>query len=406
MRPPDDTGQAGRTAPSRPVARAPRPLRVAVDGRVMQNRYHGIGRHTFELVRHLADRDVDLVVVRDPTEGGRFDVDGLGAHPSVRLLDLAAPVTSLWMQARWPRLLASVAPDVLLVPYHLASPWVHPRVPTVAYVHDCIFETDSAYAPGGPRFRLMYRLATRLALSRATAVATVSQATRWELRRHYGVALDDDAVIPHGVGEQFLALDRTRRPPASAPGASPYVLHVGVQRPHKNHAVLLTAFADVARVIPEVRLILVGDADTRFPTTVPVMIRDLEIGERVEVRSHVDDDELLQLYQRASAFAFPSLVEGFGLPVLEAMAAGVPTVTSDAAAVVEASHGASLVAPALEPRAWADALIRILTNPVLAADLTTRGRGVAAHNTWEHAADCTLRLLERLGRRRVGGRSD
>jgi glycosyltransferase involved in cell wall biosynthesis len=373
-----------------------RRMRVAVDGRVMQDSYHGIGRHTFELVRRLADRDVDLIIVRDPTRRGRIDVDELADKPSVRLVDLAVPVVSLAAQPRWPRLLAAAAPDVLVVPYHLATPWLHPRLPTVAFVHDCIFEADPSFAPGGRRFRFAYETATRLALARATAVATVSQATRQELRRVYGFVLADDAVVPHGVGQQFLALTST--PSALPPGgrARRYVLHVGIQRPHKNHAVLIAAFAEVAKVLPDLQLILVGQVDRRFPTRVPELIREQALTGRVQVRCDVDDDELLRLYRGAAAFAFPSLVEGFGLPVLEAMAAGVPTVTSDAPAVVEAGGGASVVVPALDVQAWAVALLRVLTDTAFAADIAARGRRVAALNTWDRSADRTLRLLRRV----------
>lgn len=373
------------------------PLRVAVDGRVMQDRYHGIGRHTYEIVRRLADRDLELVVVRDATSSGRPHVDGLSEHPSVRLVDLPVPVVSPKAQLRWPRLLAELEPDVLLVPYHLATPWWHPGVATVAFVHDCIFETDPAFCPGGRRFQLLYCAATRLALSRATAVATISRATQADLRDIHGVAVPDDAVVPHGVGEQFVALGATR-PPV---GATPYVLHVGVRRPHKNHDVLVRAFAGVARAVPDVRLVVLGDVDARFPSRLPELADELGIGDRVEFRSRVEDDELLDLYRHAAAFAFPSLIEGFGLPVLEAMAAGIPTVTSDAPAVVEAAGGASLVVPAREPGAWTDALVRVLTQPTLAADLAAAGRRVAAESTWDRAVDRTLRLLESLSGRHV-----
>jgi glycosyltransferase involved in cell wall biosynthesis len=303
-------------------------------------------------------------------------------------------VVSPAAQPRWPRLLTATAPDVLLVPYHLASPWVHPRVPTVAFVHDCIFEAHPSFAPGGRRFRVAYEMATRLALARSTVVATVSEATRQELWRLYGRAVADDAVVPHGVGDQFRALagDSSQR----SPERRRYVLHVGAHRPHKNHAVLIAAFAQVARLLPDVELILVGQPDRRFPPIVPRLIQTRGLTDRVHVREAVDDHELLTLYAGAAAFAFPSVVEGFGLPVLEAMAAGVPTVTSDAAAVVEAAGGASLVVPAHDIRAWGEALLRVLTDAPLAADLAGRGRRVAADHTWDRAADRTLRLLDRV----------
>ncbi len=368
------------------------PLRVAVDGRVMQDRYHGIGRHTYELLRRLADRDVHLIVVRDPVRTGRLDVDKLAAAPTVTLVDLAVPVVSPAAQPHWPRLLGTLRPDVLLVPYHLAAPWWHPGVPTVAFVHDCILEADPGYAPGGRRFQLAYRLATRLALARSSAVATISEATRRDLHRRYGVRVAPDAVVPHGVGEQFLAPGR-----AGPPAAGRYVLHVGAHRPHKNHRVLLAAFAEVARAVPDVRLVLVGQPDDRFGTAVPELVRRLDLADRVDVRVAVDDAELLALYRGAAAFAFPSLVEGFGLPVLEAMAAGVPTVTSDAAAVLEAAGGASLVVAGQDVTGWSRALRRVLTEPHLAADLAARGRRVAAAATWDAAADRTLALLRRVG---------
>jgi glycosyltransferase involved in cell wall biosynthesis len=363
----------------------------------MQDSYHGIGRHTFELIQRLAPRDVELVVVHDSTRAGRLDVAGLARHNSVRLVDLPIPVVAPSAQLRWPALLAATRPDVLVVPYHLATPWLHPRVPTVAFVHDCIFESDSAYRPGGTFFNTAYRAATRVALARATAVATVSQATRVELQRHYGLGISADAVIPHGVGEQFLSLAQSSSDtPIPANLKTRYILHVGVHRPHKNHAVLLAAFAEVARVLPNVRLVLVGQADPRFPTLVRDLIRQYGVERRVDVLPHVGNDQLLDLYRNAAAFAFPSLVEGFGLPVLEAMAAGVPAVISDDPATAEAGAGACMVVPARDSRAWSAALIRVLTESPLAHDLIARGRQAALLSTWERAADRTLQLLQRV----------
>jgi glycosyltransferase involved in cell wall biosynthesis len=370
-------------------------MRVGVDGRVMQDRYHGIGRHTFELLRRLAERDVELVVVTDSSRLGRIGFPVLSRHPNVALVDLPVPVVSPAAQVALPRLLARTRPDVFLSPYHLAAPLLHPRVPTVAFVHDCIFEADPRFRPGGRGFGPRYRAATRAVIATATAIATISHATRADLERYYGLALDDSAVVPHGVGDEFLGLAGAPSRPGSA---ARYVLHVGVHRPHKDHAVLVEAFARVARDLPDIRLVLVGQPDPRFPVSVAELVQEHGVADRVDILAHVDDARLLELYRGASAFAFPSLVEGFGLPVLEAMAAGVPTVTSSHPAVVEAGAGASLVVPRRGPQAWAAALTRVLTDRRVAADMVARGRAAAAAHKWEHAADRTLALLRAVHR--------
>jgi glycosyltransferase involved in cell wall biosynthesis len=107
---------------------------------------------------------------------------------------------------------------------------------------------------------------------------------------------------------------------------------------------------------------------------------------------------LLGVYANAAVFGYPSLVEGFGMPVLEAMAAGLPVVASDAEAVREVAGGAALIVPAREPRDWVRALDRVLSDPREARDLTRRARDVAANHTWARSAERTLALLTRTAR--------
>jgi glycosyltransferase involved in cell wall biosynthesis len=373
-------------------------LRIGVDGRVMQDRYHGIGRHTYELVNRLAARECELVIVHDPSRQGRLDVARFAAHPRVRLVELRLPVVSPLAPAALARVLWAERPDVFLAPYHLAAPLLHPRVPTLTFIHDCIIESDPVFRPGGRLFGAAYTLATRLAIARTSAIATISEATRTELERRYRIRVGDDAVIPHGVGEDFL--EQPEPPTAAARFRAPhrYVLHVGVHRPHKNHAVLIEAFARVARDVPDVRLVLVGQRDERFPVGVDELVGGHGVADRVDLLENVDNAQLLDLYRNASAFAFPSLMEGFGLPVLEAMASGVPAVISDDPATVEAGSGAALVVPRRDVAAWAEALRTVLTEEQVVDDMVTRGRKVAHENTWDRAADRTLALLRRVSR--------
>jgi glycosyltransferase involved in cell wall biosynthesis len=369
-------------------------MRVLVDGRVIQNRYHGIGRYTLELLRALPVRtDVELVVLTTWQPEQRV-VEDLGDRPDVRLIPVRAPVVSLSAQVRWAQLLRRWRPDVVFEPYHLAVPWLHGRTPVVTVVHDCIFETDPAFALGA-RMRRAYLIATRVALARADVVATISHATRADLHRYYGLDVAEDHVIPHAVGSQFRA---DGNPPSARPADLPprYVLHVGVRRPHKDQPTLVRAFHLLRQRLSDVSLILVGDNDERFHDPLPDLIAELGLEQHVSWFPRVSEQRLVELYRHADLFAFPSLIEGFGLPVLEAMAAGSPVVASDAPAVVEASAGAALVVPRSDPVAWSTAMERVLRDPGLAARLVRAGRGVAARTTWQSSARSTLNLLLRV----------
>lgn len=371
-------------------------IRIAVDGRVIQDRYHGIGRYTLELIRAMARQErADLIVLYGHEPGERLSVSELAGEKGVRLFEFDTRVASFREQLGWRAILEQVSADALLVPYHLATPWFS-ATPSVAILHDCIFESDTRFAPTR-RIRLFYRLATRLALGRAAGIVTVSEATRASLHLSYGVSIDAKSVVHHGVNTRFskrcspAALAHARAELGLPPR---YVLHVGVRRPHKNQLTLVRAFTTVAALDPPVDLVLVGEPDERFSDPVPTLIDHLGLAGRVHLLPSVSERLLPAVYQSASAFAFPSLVEGFGLPILEAMAAGVPVVASDTPAVVEAAGGAALVVPAHDVPGWSAALVEVLTKADLARDLRRRGAAVAKRSTWDLTGRRMLELIE------------
>ena len=333
--------------------RANAPLRILVDGRVMQDRFHGIGRYTFELLCELSRRDVDLVVLHWP-DGGRVNLDELMSRPTVRAVPSRTPVVSLRSQWELSRAMLAYRPDVVFIPYHLSTPLVHGRVPVVSVIHDCIFERDAA-AKGRSAFSLAYGTATRLAIRSAAALATPSQASRGDIRRFYGAELPAETVLPHGVGAQFLSLARQARPrPAGLPER--YILHVGARRPHKNQRVLVEALPALRATHPDLGLVLGGQIDPRFPDEAGELVETLGLSNYVRQYTDADDEMLQGLYAHAAVFAFPSLAEGFGIPILEAMAAGVPVVTSDAAAVQETADGGALTVSGTTADHWVQAL--------------------------------------------------
>jgi len=374
---------------------AARPLRILVDGRVMQDRYHGIGRYTYELLRELSLAEAELVVLYSP-EIGRLDVGGLMTRPGVRAVPSRVPVASLRSQWVLWRAALRARPDVVFIPYHLSTPALAARVPVVSVIHDCVFERDAA-AQGPSAFSLAYRAATRIAIRSAAALATPSQAARRDIRRFYGAEVADEAVLPHGVGTQFFSL-RGRSRPSRLSLPDRYILHVGAQRPHKNQRVLVEAMSALRAGHPDLGLVLVGQPDPRFPDQLGKLVTALGVSDVVYRYASVGDTELLDLYANAAVFAYPSLAEGFGMPVLEAMAAGLAVVASDAEAVREVAAGASLIVPARTTAAWVQALDQVLADPDAGRELRERGQAVATRHTWARSAERTLSLLARVAR--------
>jgi glycosyltransferase involved in cell wall biosynthesis len=368
-------------------------LRIVVDGRVVQDRYHGIGRYTLELVRVIARLgEAELLVLHGEARSDRLSVCELDGERAT-LVPFKGQVASLGEQLRWPLLLRNLSADLLLVPYHLATPWLSP-VPVVTVVHDCIIEADPRFAPS-TQVRHLYRLATRMALRRASAIVTVSHATRRSVQTFYRLRVPPENVVHHGVDPRFgMRLAEPVRRAAREELALPerYILHVGVRRPHKNHTTLLRAFATLADEV-DIDLVLVGDADERFSDPVPALIADLGLDGRVHIVPGVPEALLPAVYQEASIFAFPSLVEGFGLPVLEAMAARVPIVASATPAVAEAAEGAALLVHPTDCAGWSHALRNVLHDRGLAADLRRRGDVVARRRSWDEAGREMLRIL-------------
>jgi glycosyltransferase involved in cell wall biosynthesis len=377
-------------------------LRILVDGRVMQDRYHGIGRYTFELLRELTARAPaapELTMLYCP-DTGRLDLAGL-IKAAVAAVPSTIPVTSV--RSQW--LLASAVrrhrPDVIFIPYHLSTPLRHGRVPVVTMIHDCVFEREAGAT--GRAFGLAYRAATRLAARSADVIAVPSQAARVDLRRFYGIEPPAEAIVPHGVGPQFFAPNGRKRPPGlDLPDR--YILHVGAQRPHKNQRVLVQALASLCKTQKTLGLVLVGQPDPRFPDELGQLISALGLAGKVRRYAHLDDEALLAVYANAAVFGYPSLVEGFGMPVLEAMAAGLPVVASDADAVREVAEGAALIVPARAPEAWAHALDQVLSRPEIAQDLRSQAQTVAASHTWARSAERTLSLLAEAAKK--GGTDD
>jgi glycosyltransferase involved in cell wall biosynthesis len=351
----------------------------------MPPRYPGVGRYVLGLLSGLAPLlGPELVALHGPEPPTR----ALAGGPAPGRLALGHDLRSLASQVCDPLRLARRIPRgqaLLHAPFYV-FPYLAPY-PVVATLHDVI---PLERPEGHPRrVRLGYRVAHRLAIRRARALITGSDAARRDLAAHFGIPPERITVVPHGCRADAPAGDG---PAPGKPGRDepePYVLFVGADRPHKNLSRLVEAMARLGPTGP--RLMVAGPADDRGPGARRVAER-LGLGDRARFLGWVSETRLAELYAGAVVVACPSLAEGFGFPVLEALAAGAPLAAADLPAHRELAGDAAAYFEPRSVEAMAATLAMLLADPVRRADQAARGRARAARFTWVASAEATLRV--------------
>lgn len=262
--------------------------------------------------------------------------------------------------------------------------------PGVVTVHDLAF-LDKRFH--NRRLQLYLRLVTGASLRRAAQVIAVSDFTKQQVEKHYPQTKGRVSVVYSGLEPSFAvnlsSNGRQRMHPR------PYVLFVGSVEPRKNLPRAIHAFE---RAMAETGLphdfVLCGPLGWRYGKSLRA-IEESPLGNRVQRVGYVPEDDLPYWYAGADLVLYPSLDEGFGFPVLEAMAAGTPVVSSDGSAIPEVGGAAAELVPPTSTAAIADAISRVLTQPKLAEEMRKRGRKRAASFTWERAARETLAVYEK-----------
>ncbi|MFQ5426272.1 MAG: glycosyltransferase family 4 protein, partial [Gaiellales bacterium] len=262
---------------------------------------------------------------------------------------------------------------------------------SVITVHDLSFEGGSALMPF--RDRLVFRAAVRRSLRRADAVLTVSEFTRRELRRRYGLSDDLVYVTHNGVDPAFWSdpaagADGTTQP-RSSPRPEEYVLFVGALQVRKDPVAAVEALA----LIPGGPRLLMAGPDKGARRQVIDTAQRLGVADRVELLGHVERPMLHRLYREAACLVFPSRYEGFGLPVVEAMASGTPVVATSSAAIPEVAGDAAILVEAGDTPALAGGIERAIADR---ERLIPAGIRRARSFTWRSTAERTAAVYRRV----------
>ena len=307
------------------------------------------------------------------------------------------PSRAIWMQARLPFILERARPDLCHFTNFLAP--LHCTVPYVVTVHDMTLDLLPHCHTWRKRL-LTARLVPEIA-RRARLVITPSRSARADLARVHAIAEDKIRVVPHAPDARFRP-DHSESTWARVGDRyglrRPYLLYVGTLEPRKNLISAVAAFARLADRFPEHHLYLAGDLGWQSSDLFR-KIDELRLGERVGCLGYVDEADLPGLYSHAELFLYPSLYEGFGLPVVEAMACGVPVLTSSTSSLAEIAEDAALLVDPHDGDAMTQALEHILTDSHERERLVAAGLDKVSGYSWERTARETLAVYEEaLGR--------
>jgi glycosyltransferase involved in cell wall biosynthesis len=358
-------------------------MRIAVSGLVTPPQLAGVGRylagllagftaldHDDEITVYVgADCPEEILAVRDD----RIRFVRLRLRHNPRLV--MRPLYLAWQQARP----SAASAEVLHVPNLV--PTLGRRMPTVTSLHDLAeWQVTDKYPPARRAYR---RLAARAIARWSDRVLVPTSTTGVDLVARLGLPADRMVVAPFGVDDRFRRAGLDDHP---APAAGRYLLYVGSDLAHKNLDRLLAAAAEV---LPSrrARLVLAGVAP-RSPRLAGV--------DRwwVEALGRVDNDRLIDLYRGAVGLVFPSLAEGFGLPILEAFAVGCPVLTSAGTACAEVAGGAALLVDPADTGAIAEGMRQLLDDDQRRRDLAAAGTDRARSFTWARCAELTRRAYE------------
>lgn len=344
-------------------------LHIGVDAWNLPGDRRGIGRYTRAILRRWAEVDqrrvrTTLLVPEWPAFLHATHYRRHGGVPRAAVAHRRAAHPTI---------------DGVWYPWNGMS-WIASR-PAIATLHDASL---FAMPPADPDVREREQRPFRQAALHAKHFITDSHFSKTELTKHLAIEPDRIDVVHLGV-DAALATGA----PAHFDGVSRYVLFVGEVEPRKGLDTLLQALSRMpAERQAEIALVVAGRFDPASVTTLPD-VRIIALG-------HVHDDRLASLYAGAAALVYPSRYEGFGLPVLEAMAAGTPVVASDAGGIPEAGGDAALYFKSGDVASLAAVLERVLTNDELAAELRERGKLRAAQMSWDKTAEETLAVFEHV----------
>lgn len=368
-------------------------MKILVDAHMLGKRETGNETYILNLLDGLAGvKDVSCAAAVTP-----------GAPIPERLRKADITLLTLPSVSNWARLFRTLptlcrewGADVLHCTY--LGPWFAP-CPLVLSVHDVVFKRYPGFF--SPRDRVLFSTLFPLSLRRAATIVTISEHSKREIEHFFPYTRGKTVVTPLAADRHFRPVEKEllRGTRARFNLQSRFILTVGNLQPRKNLLRVIQAFAKVRERVSDVRLVVIGKAQWKS-SDVYRQVEALGLTDEVVFTGYVPLEDLVAFYNLAEVYVYPSLYEGFGLPVLEAMQCGTPVVTSKSTSIPEVAGDAALLVDPLRVDEIAAAMLAVLTDPAAAAALRARGIEQARKFSWETTAERTAEIYRTLARER------
>ncbi|HEB01487.1 MAG TPA: glycosyltransferase family 1 protein [Candidatus Portnoybacteria bacterium] len=342
----------------------------------------GVEEYTYQLLKHLAKLDVSHQVVLYLNKKSKPENQDLAQLANFSIKYLSLPF--LWTQLRLAAEMKTHQPDVLFIPVHIL-PLIHPKN-SVVTIHGLEYEY---YPEMYPPFHLRYlRWATQYALQKAKKIITVSENTKQDLIKFYQADPEKIKVVYHGVSQPAKVSQSS-----SQPVSQPFILSIGRLEIRKNIIGLIRAFNKLKKEENHPhQLVLVGGPGYGHQQILDE-INHSPFKKEIVLTNYVSEEEKASLLSRADIFVFPSFYEGFGLPILEAMAAHCPVITSNISSLPEVAGQAALLVTPKKVDEIAEAMTKLIKDKDLKLRLVAKGIDNIKRFSWSKCAQETWQIL-------------
>ncbi len=361
-------------------------MKIGFDARMID--WAGVGTYSYNLLKALQEIDKTNEYILFCDRQSIVQVpDGANSRKAI----VTEAVFSAFLQLFFSLTLKNQKLDIFHSPHFIYPLFL--SSPAVVTIHDLI---PLKCPPSMPSIigRAYYQKANRRAIAKAKMVVVVSESTKKDIQEIFDVTEERIRVIPHGVGNNFQVvrdkslLDEVKRKYRIR---SKFILNIGNSKPHKNWAGLIESFALLRKETKDYQLVLVGGRDSRFSEAVK-LIKKLELEEDVLITGFVAEKDMPLLYNAAEILVFPSHYEGFGLPVLEAMACGTPVICSNSSSLPEVAGDAALMVDPNDGEGLAASMKKVLAEQRIRQDLSEKGLKRIEQFSWKKAAQRTLEV--------------